>query len=218
MRRRCYRVTYIGYQDYGGRGIRVCERWDSFENFLADMGFRPSPQHSLDRIDVNGNYEPGNCRWATDFEQANNKRDNRRIEFRGETRTLKEWANTLGVSHTTLADRIDRHGVEWALAQERKPCRSHWDGVWTAVVLAACWDDWQTSPGLVGSLSAPKHAIGAALRRLHRAGFLKRRGTVRYYEYRRREEFALNGHGLSAADSAVLIKKARELVSAKDPK
>lgn len=75
MKNRCYNKNYDHYKDYGGRGITVCDRWlNSYKNFLTDLGRRPPDKHSLDRIRVNDNYEPGNCRWATWTEQANNKR------------------------------------------------------------------------------------------------------------------------------------------------
>ena len=74
MRARCRDKKRSGYSYYGGRGIKVCERWDSYESFLADMGPKPTPQHTLDRIDPNKNYEPSNCRWATWEEQGRNHR------------------------------------------------------------------------------------------------------------------------------------------------
>lgn len=74
MHKRCRIKTNPSYHHYGGRGITVCERWNVYENFLADMGRRPSPRHSIDRVNNDGNYEPGNCRWATGSEQINNRR------------------------------------------------------------------------------------------------------------------------------------------------
>ncbi len=80
MKQRCYNQNDIGYKNYGGRGITVCDRWlNSFENFFTDMGKAPSQNHSVDRKENNGNYEPSNCRWATAFEQNQNKRNTKKI-------------------------------------------------------------------------------------------------------------------------------------------
>jgi len=114
MRFRCRDTRHA---NYGGRGIRVCDRWDqSFEAFLQDMGPRPSDQHSLDRIDVNGDYEPHNCRWATVKQQLRNKRGNRLLTCRGETKTLAEWCEITGQKWHTITGRIMRGwGVEDAI-------------------------------------------------------------------------------------------------------
>ena len=115
MIKRCTNPNTKGYSNYGGRGIKVCERWlHSFENFLADMGPKPSPAHSIDRYpDNNGNYEPKNCRWATRTEQSFNKRTNRLIQHNGETLPLSVWAGRTGMKRETIADRL-AHG--WTIS------------------------------------------------------------------------------------------------------
>ena len=103
MIQRCYNPRRTRYPMYGGRGITVCQRWrESFEAFLKDMGTSPSPRHSIDRIDNNGNYEPGNLRWATAKEQSRNQRRNRVLTYQGETLCIAEWAERLGVAYATL--------------------------------------------------------------------------------------------------------------------
>jgi hypothetical protein len=96
MRSRCLNPNATGYERWGGRGITITKRWDKFENFLADMGPRPSPSHTLDRIDKDGNYEPDNCRWATKLEQANNRRDNEMIVINGTSVTLRNALRDAG--------------------------------------------------------------------------------------------------------------------------
>lgn len=113
---RCRNPNYAEAHLYSGRGITVCDRWKSYENFLEDMGRRPTPQHSLDRIDVNGNYTPENCRWADNFEQGRNKRNNRYITFRGETLCHADWARKAGVHPSTLHERLGRYGDQAGLA------------------------------------------------------------------------------------------------------
>ena len=110
---RCRNPDDKSYKDYGGRGIIVCERWlNSFASFEEDMGVRPSPKHSLDRIDVNGPYSPENCRWATRIEQGRNRRDNLFIEFQGVSKTVAEWAEETGISAMTIRERIVK--LKWS--------------------------------------------------------------------------------------------------------
>lgn len=106
---RCENPKNPAWADYGGRGIRMCGRWqDCFAAFFADMGPRPSANHSIDRIDNDGNYEPLNCRWATRDEQANNKRNNRNLEVNGESHTMAEWSRIRGIKRVTVEKRIAR--------------------------------------------------------------------------------------------------------------
>lgn len=96
MKQRCLNPQDEHYPNYGGRGITVCDRWrNSFENFLADMGERPSKQHSIERKDNNGNYEPDNCKWATATEQSNNRRSSRLLTYNGKTQSLALWCREL---------------------------------------------------------------------------------------------------------------------------
>ena len=110
MKARCSNPNHQNYHRYGGRGVSVCSEWaDSFEQFLEDMGERPKGM-SLDRIDVNGNYSADNCRWATAKQQMRNTSVNRIFTYRGETKTLTDWAECSGISLQTLCARLDRWG------------------------------------------------------------------------------------------------------------
>jgi hypothetical protein len=109
MKQRCSNQKNAFYKNYGGRGIKICERWKvSFENFFSDMGNPPSNDYSLDRIDVNGDYTPSNCRWATNEQQQNNKSNNVSIKFRGVEKTLAEWADSTGISYSALWHRVNK--------------------------------------------------------------------------------------------------------------
>lgn len=109
MRERCGNPNATSYTAYGGRGIAVCERWaNSFEAFYADMGARPSGSHSIDRINNDLGYEPGNCRWATLIEQARNTSASRFLRLGDEVRTVSDWAEKLHISRSTLNARIRR--------------------------------------------------------------------------------------------------------------
>jgi hypothetical protein len=108
MRTRCNNPNTPYYVNYGGRGIKVCPEWESFDAFLRDMGERPSSDHSLHRIDNDGNYEPGNCKWAIETEQQRNKRNNHYIEIDGKRRSLTEVAEAAGLKPNTLLYRLKR--------------------------------------------------------------------------------------------------------------
>ncbi len=120
MIHRCTNPKDRAFPRYGGRGVTVCQRWqgspEGFLNFLADIGPRPSSRHTLDRKETEGNYEPSNCRWATWEEQNRNKRNNRLLEFRGETKTATEWSKLFSIKASTLFNRLKRGmSVESAL-------------------------------------------------------------------------------------------------------
>lgn len=117
MKYRCESNVASGYERYGGRGIIVSELWNkSFQTFYKDMGKRPSDSHSLERINNDGNYEPGNCRWATRQEQASNRRSNRFFTMDGDTKTLKQWSDFYDCKYKTVHARIQAgYSIERAL-------------------------------------------------------------------------------------------------------
>ena len=101
--------NYHAYKDYGARGIKVCDRWlHSFENFFDDMGYAPTPSHSVDRIDNNKGYSPNNCRWATKIEQAANRRVNRFITYNNETHYIEEWGRITNIGGVNIIKRLER--------------------------------------------------------------------------------------------------------------
>lgn len=111
---RCHNPKAQNFAYYGGRGIAVCDRWrESFDNFLADVGFRPGPDYTLDRRNNDGPYSPGNCGWATKTEQARNRRSNHILEFMGARKSLTEWAETTGLPAATIEQRLRK--LKWTV-------------------------------------------------------------------------------------------------------
>lgn len=116
MKTRCGNPNRQDYFTYGGRGITICDRWlHSFENFLADMGHKPTPKHSIDRIDPNGNYEPLNCRWATSKSQNRNTRSNKIVTINGESKCVAEWSEVEGAG--TASNIYSRLALGWPHAE-----------------------------------------------------------------------------------------------------
>lgn len=108
MRTRCENPKAKGYHNYGGRGIKICDRWKNFSNFLADMGARPKGKQ-IDRIDNDGDYTPANCRWVTRIQQARNRRTNTHLTIDGETHTIVEWAEISGIPVNVVYLRLKNH-------------------------------------------------------------------------------------------------------------
>lgn len=115
MKQRCFNSHHARYDDYGGRGITVCPEWrDDFPAFLRDMGSKPSPRHTLERIDNDGPYAPGNCRWDSYHAQTRNRRSNVLLTHGGVTLCLNDWADRIGIGRMTLTQRLRRG---WPIAQ-----------------------------------------------------------------------------------------------------
>lgn len=115
MIQRCTDENGKDFGNYGGRGIKVCDAWHDYGSFLANMGLKPSPRHTIERIDNNGNYEPGNCRWATKLEQSNNRRGNIQICWDDNVASLSVAAKHFGLPYRIVYDRIKRLG--WTVSR-----------------------------------------------------------------------------------------------------
>jgi len=140
MTDRCRNPNNKDFKYYGGRGISVCERWHKFDNFLADMGCAPTPNHSIDRRDNNGNYDPANCQWSTDIEQANNTRRNHFIEFNGQRKTIAQWSRSIGIGKSLLWARIVK--LNWPIEKAFKtPAKKIITSLMLAFILASCGQD-----------------------------------------------------------------------------
>jgi hypothetical protein len=132
MKGRCRNPRNRQFPDYGARGIRVCERWDSFATFISDMGRRPSDKHSIERIDNDGDYEPGNCRWALQIEQNRNSRHNHLVDIgRDQLVPMSVAAEVAGLSYHAMKQRV-RKGVSGAALvapplSPREASALHWE-------------------------------------------------------------------------------------------
>ncbi len=125
LKDRCCNQRHSSYSDYGGRGVRLCERWRTgFVYFLQDMGDCPAEDSQIDRINGSGDYEPGNCRWVSPSDNCNNRCNNRLLTYQGETLTATQWARRKGVDAGLIYDRLDRQwSVERVLSQPARSLR-----------------------------------------------------------------------------------------------
>lgn len=113
MFQRCTNKNDHSYKRYGGRGIKICTRWNRFENFLKDMGLRPSTKHSIERIDNDGSYTPKNCKWATLLEQSRNRSNNLLVTYKDRKLPLSEWAEIYNIKYRTLWVRFKK--LKWPI-------------------------------------------------------------------------------------------------------
>lgn len=144
INRRCFNPKFKKWANYGGRGITVCERWRTFENFLADMGERPFPKAEIDRIDSNGHYEPGNCRWTDRATQMRNVSTNRYVTANGRTMILSDWSRETGLDTSIICTRIKNGWTEEDAVTRGTDHRRYL----TASGRTMCLTDWAKETGL----------------------------------------------------------------------
>lgn len=176
IRRRCLDKKRPQFKNYGGRGIKICNRWDSFENFYKDMGPRPSIHHSIDRYpDNDGNYEPGNCRWATFIQQANNRRGNRIVFYRNQSMTLMQAIRAGGqfLRHASVQERLSKG---WSImAAVETPSRQDWAQS-EIDTLIRLWGG-RYSAGMIAN-ELPGRTRNSIIGKAHRLGLAQRAPVV----------------------------------------
>lgn len=146
IKQRCHNPNTRAYQDYGARGITVCDRWmESFENFLADMGPKPSPRHSIERVNNDLGYSPDNCKWATRAEQNRNTRANHVISHNGETMCLRDWAKRLELTSDALTRRIE---AGWPIEEVLSPVRKERKRMLEHQGRSKCILEWSRETGI----------------------------------------------------------------------
>lgn len=159
-KRRCHNKKDKGYHNYGGRGITMCARWrDDFAAFIADMGPRPSPDHTIERVDNNRGYEPDNCEWVTIIPQANNRRNNRLLTAFGKTQTIAQWSRECNVSQQTLWSRVFSYG--WSVGKALStPRRMEPTCVIIAFGRSQTYRAWSKETGLCSSVIRERVKLG----------------------------------------------------------
>jgi hypothetical protein len=125
MKDRCYNKEAVSYYSHGGRGIKICERWQDFKNFYKDMYDSYEIDLQIDRVDNNSDYQKENCKWSTKKEQANNKRNNRKITYQGITKTMAQWIEKLGLKRSTVEQRF--YVYKWNIEKCFEYRRANWE-------------------------------------------------------------------------------------------
>ena len=209
MHRRCNNPSDANYQHYGGRGIAICERWNSIHAFLEDMGHPPA-DHSIGRIDNDGNYEPTNCRWETQEQQNENTRRNRYVTWQGRSMTIKAWAKELDIDPRRIPDRLRRG---WSVERTMTtPCPKGYEQG-RADHLAACSASWAANGARYQRNSKARRGLAAVEPSDHRPRS-KARSSGRVTAEVRVRVLELRGQGLTCRAIAELVPISKSSVAA----
>jgi len=185
MKQRCLNPNSYNYPHYGGRGIKICERWlNSFDNFLEDMGKRPADNYSIDRIDNNGDYCPENCKWSNIYEQVGNRSITVKAELNGEIKSLADWCRQLNLSYDTTLQHIRKDGLnlQESIALKntvRKNRKSSYDVYSKELLLELYIKQDKTRPELAKILGVSERTASKALAKLGITKYKHNRGLAK---------------------------------------